>query len=388
MISSGVADSLIGASAETFKSPVKIIVGGLSKKFIKINKDLIKWIAKGCIPCEGPNGETEGYCKDDSRKDSDGEKIKQCVSTEEWEKTYLEGNVVKSGFAADMGDGTGSAVVLVISLVFLCLALYGIVRLLHYLVLSSGRTQTADGSDSPFVRYTRKVLGFNAYLSIFFGMVMTIAVQSSSITTSAMVPLVALNIISVEDMLPLTLGANIGTTCTAFLASLVTEKKSAIQIALVHFFFNIIGILIWFPAPPMRRVPLMMAEKLGELTLRHRWFGAFYIFMVFVLIPGLLFGFSFAIQLGPGGIALNVVLDVLTVVGAFMFVKNFEKVMGVLDRLRGGSGGKAAAAEPTSPGANNKINAENNPIVQARSPEKNSPANSIEDLGRPEKAAI
>merc|ERR1719364_75913 len=100
MISSGVADSLIGASAETFKSPVKILVGGLSKKFIKIDKDLIKGIAKGCIPCEGPDGETEGYCKDDSRK-KDGEKIKECVTAEKWEEIYLEGNIVKSGFAAD-----------------------------------------------------------------------------------------------------------------------------------------------------------------------------------------------------------------------------------------------------------------------------------------------
>ena len=120
----------------------------------------------------------------------------------------------------------------------------GIVRLLHYLVLSSGRMKAEDGGEVNFVKYTKKVLGFNPYLSILFGMVMTICVQSSSITTSAMVPLVALQIISVEQMLPLTLGANIGTTCTAFLASIVTEKKNAIQIALVHLIFNIIGISI------------------------------------------------------------------------------------------------------------------------------------------------
>jgi sodium-dependent phosphate cotransporter len=336
-ISSTVADSLVGASAETFKSPVKVLVGGLSSKFIKINKDLIKGIAKGCIPCEGPDGETEGFCKDDSRKDSDGEKIKQCVTVEEWDTIYLEGNVVKKGFAADMGDETGSLVVLVISLVFLCVALYGIVRLLHYLVLSSGRMRTEDGGESAFVRYVRKVLGFNAYLSIFFGMVMTICVQSSSITTSALVPLVALQIISVEDMLPLTLGANIGTTCTAFLASMVTEKKSAIQIALVHFFFNIIGIAFWFPVPFMRRLPLAMAETLSAHTLRYRWFGAFYILLVFVLIPLALFVFSLTIALGPGGIALNVILDVLTLGGAVLFVRKFDKVMKLL-----GKGGNAA----------------------------------------------
>merc|ERR1719159_807110 len=110
-----------------------------------------------------------------------------------------------------------------------------------------------DGGEVNFVKWTKKILGLNAYLSILFGMIMTICVQSSSIITSALVPLVALQIISVEDMLPLTLGANIGTTCTAFLASLVTEKKTAIQIALCHLFFNIFGIIIWFPVPVMRR---------------------------------------------------------------------------------------------------------------------------------------
>merc|ERR1719405_417236 len=99
---------------------------------------------------------------------------------------------------------------------------------------------------------------------MFFGMTMTIMVQSSSITTSALTPLVALGIISVEDMLPLTLGANIGTTCTAFLASIVTEKKNAIQIALCHLFFNIFGILIWFPVPFMRRAPLKICHILAE----------------------------------------------------------------------------------------------------------------------------
>ena len=186
-ISGGLADAILGSSAETFSSPMKFIVGPLSAKFIKINKDLIKGIAKGCLPCEGPDGETEGYCKDDSRK-KDGEKVKQCVTAEKWEEIYLEGNIVKSGFAADMGDGPGSAVVLVISLVFLCLALYGIVRPLHYVVLSSGRMKAAADGEVKFVKYTKKILGFNPYLSIFFGVVMTICVPSSSIATYALVP--------------------------------------------------------------------------------------------------------------------------------------------------------------------------------------------------------
>merc|ERR1711988_250242 len=202
--------------------------------------------------------------------------------------TYEEGRVVSGGFVKGMGDIGGSVFILILSLIFLCIALYGIVRILHYLVLSSGRVESADGQETPFVRLTRKILRLSPYLSILFGMVLTICVQSSSITTSALTPLVALQIISVEDMLPLTLGANIGTTCTAFLAAIVTEKKNSIQIALCHLWFNIFGILIWFPVPFMRKLPLKIAGLLAERTVWYKWFGTYYILTFFVLFPLLL----------------------------------------------------------------------------------------------------
>merc|ERR1719473_2145138 len=105
-------------------------------------------------------------CKDDSLK-KDGEKIKRCVPLEQWNEVYAEGGrIVKGGFAADMGDAGGSIFILIVSLIFLCVALYGIVRILHYLVLSSGRTESADGSETAFVKYTRKVLRISPYLSI------------------------------------------------------------------------------------------------------------------------------------------------------------------------------------------------------------------------------
>merc|ERR1712242_89867 len=84
-------------------------------------------------------------------------------------------------------------------------------------------------------------------------------------------------------MLPLTLGANIGTTCTALIASLVSLKFGAVQIALVHFFFNVVGILIWFPVPPMRRVPIKGAELLGLYASVYRAVPPLYILFAFVL---------------------------------------------------------------------------------------------------------
>merc|ERR1712070_306837 len=109
------------------------------------------------------------------------------------------------------------------------------------------------------MKITQKVLGMHPVLSIIYGMLMTIVVQSSSITTSTLTPLVALDIITLEQMLPLTLGANIGTTCTAFIASLVSSKVEAVQIAICHLTFNILGIIIWFGLP----IPMKMAGGPG-----------------------------------------------------------------------------------------------------------------------------
>jgi sodium-dependent phosphate cotransporter len=338
-ISDSMADGLVGASASTFTSPVKVLVGPLSKSFIKIDKNIIKGIAKGCIECaikekdidagsEGNIGDTG--CKDDSRKDKQKEKIKMCVPPEQWTETYEDGRIVSGGFVKDMGDIGGSVFILIVSLFFLCIALFGIVRFLHLLVLSSGRVLSADGNETAFVRYTRKALRISPYLSILFGMILTICVQSSSITTSALTPLVALQIISVEDMLPLTLGANIGTTCTAFLAAIVTEKKSAIQIALCHLWFNIFGILIWYPVPLMRRVPLKIAGLLAERTVWYKWFGAYYILTFFVLNPLLLFAFSFAIDLGPGGVFLSIILFIGLIAGILVMTWKIDKLATLL----------------------------------------------------------
>lgn len=323
------ADLLVGESASTFKSPVKVLVGPLSKAFISIDKNIIKGIAKGCIACAGPNGASD-FCKDDSRKDKAGNTIKKCVSRAQWESTYEDGRIIGGGFVKGMGDAAGSVLILVISLIFLCAALYGIVRILHYLVLSSGRMESEDGTETAFVRYTRKALRISPYLSMLVGMCMTILVQSSSITTSVLTPLVALQIISVEDMLPLTLGANIGTTCTAFLASMVTEKKDAIQIALIHLLFNIIGIIVWYPVPLMRRVPLWICSKLGERSMWYRWFGTYYILVSFVSLPLLVFAFSFLIGLGPGGVVLSIILDALTFALAILLIFKIDVVATML----------------------------------------------------------
>merc|ERR1719297_79743 len=111
-----------------------------------------------------------------------------------------------------------------------------------------------------------KATSVHPIIAILIGTVLTILVQSSSITTSALTPLCGVGVITLERMLPLTLGANIGTTVTALLAATVSDSVDSLQVALAHLFFNLTGILIWYPIPFMRQVPLNAARGLGKAT--------------------------------------------------------------------------------------------------------------------------
>lgn len=125
--------------------------------------------------------------------------------------------------------------------------------------------------------------------------------QSSSVCTSALTPLAGIGVLPLEKMLPLSLGANIGTTCTALIASLVSLKFGAIQIALVHLFFNIFGVMLWFPIPPLRRIPLAISRTLGTYAVYFRFFPPMYIFVMFLITPGILLGASEAVKANVGG---------------------------------------------------------------------------------------
>merc|ERR1712137_541489 len=145
------------------------------------------------------------------------------------------------------------------------------------------------------------------------GIGITIVVQSSSVTWAALTPLCGMGVLRLEKMLPLTLGANIGTTVTALIAALSTMKFGALQIALCHLLFNITGILIWFPVPLMRQIPLGAARLLGLYASFYRFVPALYILVMFVTVPGILLGLS---SLYDASVAGGVILT-LVLLGAF-----------------------------------------------------------------------
>jgi sodium-dependent phosphate cotransporter len=130
-----------------------------------------------------------------------------------------------------------------------------------------------------------KTLFRSALAAVGAGMLITVMVQSSSITTSVMVPLVGAGVVTLEQLFPFTIGANIGTTVTAMLAALATGQASAVSVAISHVLFNVTGALMIYPLKPIRAIPLAMARGLGNLAARNRPLALAYVALAFFGLP-------------------------------------------------------------------------------------------------------
>lgn len=117
------------------------------------------------------------------------------------------------------------------------------------------------------------------------GLVITVAVQSSSITTSILIPMSAAGVITLRNAYPVTLGANVGTTITALLAAMAASRPEALTIALVHTLFNVFGIVILYGVPFMRPLPIKAAETLADLAVERRTIALGYVLITFIVVP-------------------------------------------------------------------------------------------------------
>lgn len=184
---------------------------------------------------------------------------------------------VVSGLVALMLDS--GVLVLILGVLLLFFSLRYLVVLLRKLFL--GRSE----------RLINKYIFGPAPIALVFGTLVTIMVQSSSITTSITVPLVGAGIVTVSQIFPFVLGANIGTTVTALLASLVLASggsvlgAAALQVALAHLIFNSCGVITFLPFRMMRRIPVRMSELLGGLVVKNRAWAFGYVACIFFLVP-------------------------------------------------------------------------------------------------------
>ena len=134
-------------------------------------------------------------------------------------------------------------------------------------------------------RSLNAALARSGLIGIFVGMIVTIAVQSSSITTSILIPLVASGILMVRNAYPITLGANIGTTITALLAALGAGTVAGLTIAVTHTLFNIAGIILIYSIPSVRYIPVQLADRVAEVAMKRKSLALVYTLGVFVVLP-------------------------------------------------------------------------------------------------------
>jgi sodium-dependent phosphate cotransporter len=144
-----------------------------------------------------------------------------------------------------------------------------------------------------------KALGRGPLAGIGTGTVVTILVQSSSTTTSLIVPLAGSGALSLRQVYPFTLGANIGTTITALLAATAISgdyERVALQIALVHLLFNLVAVFGGIYLPILKDLPIRAASWLGDLAVRNKGAAIAYLFGVFFVVPGIAFGIETTLE--------------------------------------------------------------------------------------------
>ena len=185
-----------------------------------------------------------------------------------------------AGWVEDLLSGVGAGgnwmggLMILIGLVFIFLALAYITRNMRLLV--ADRVEAA----------INRTLGAGSGLvAILLGAIITVSVQSSSITTSVLVPLAASGVLTLENIYPVTLGANVGTTVTALMAALATGNPAAVTVAVVHTLFNLSGIALFYPIRALRRIPLRLAAGLADVAAERRSTAFVYALGMFVVIP-------------------------------------------------------------------------------------------------------
>ena len=203
-------------------------------------------------------------------------------------------SVLSVGFApveavGDMfsADGGRAVFLIAVSAAFIFSALFLLVKVLRAAVHS--RVEGAIG----------RVLGSSGAISILVGIAVTVMFQSSSITTSLLVPLGGAGLLTLEQAFPVTIGANIGTTVTALLAALAVSGPNAaagLEIAIVHLLFNLSGLILIYPLKAIRKVPLIAARGLTRVAIRSRRLTVLWIALLFYGLPALCIAISRAIQ--------------------------------------------------------------------------------------------
>lgn len=182
-----------------------------------------------------------------------------------------------------LGDVFGGAALIILGIATIFVAITVIGKLMKSLMVGRAR------------EILQHAIGRGPLHGIASGTVVTVLVQSSSTTTSLMVPLVGSGVLKVRDVYPFTLGANIGTCITALLAATAVSGEFAVfalQIALVHLTFNVLATIFIYGIPFLREIPLKGADYISDMAVKNKSVVAGYLLSVFIVIPSAILALS------------------------------------------------------------------------------------------------
>lgn len=185
--------------------------------------------------------------------------------------TALKGQLIT------FGEVVGGVMLIVLGIATIFMAITVMGKLMKSLMVGRAKEILKDA------------IGRGPLHGILSGSIVTVLVQSSSTTTSLMVPLVGTGVLKVRDVYPFTLGANIGTCITALLAATAVSGEFAVfalQIALVHLTFNLLATLLIYGVPFLRELPIKGAEMIAEMATKNKAVVAGYLLSVFIIMPG------------------------------------------------------------------------------------------------------
>ncbi len=193
-------------------------------------------------------------------------------------------DMVKGGLSTlGLSSGLAGSLMIALGIVLIFCSITFIGKLLK--VLMTGRAKEIMHS----------AVGRGPVSGLASGTVITVLVQSSSTTTSLIVPLAGSGAFSLRQIYPFTLGANIGTCITALLAATAVTGAHAgvaLQVALIHLTYNVLGVAFIYGIPFLRNIPVKAAEWLADIAMRKKVYVAVYIGTVFFLVPAALIGIS------------------------------------------------------------------------------------------------
>lgn len=147
-----------------------------------------------------------------------------------------------------------------------------------------------------------KLLGKTAFDTFLRGLILTIMIQSSSATTSMVVPLAAMGMFRVKKIFPFIMGANIGTTTTALIAASANVGEPGFEagmtIALSHFMLNTVAVALVAGIPPLQTTILGAAELIADLAARWPGILLLYLATLMFVVPAIVYFLPYAVALG------------------------------------------------------------------------------------------